>query len=150
MFNHSAVAVNGSTQSCDRFHKLKCSVSLGCSFDNEIYCGCPGGCRGKVACYLPMTAANVLYIDVCEYSPIRLPNMQDQKSLTLHSQSFSDWGRECVTISFAYKGSRYVIYERLHPIATRITQGARPKIMDMPLTVIFRMGQGAVLACFWS
>jgi len=144
------VAVNGYIPSCDRFYRLKSSVSLGCSFENELNCGCPGGCRRKVACYVPVKAANSRYLDVCDHSPIRSPKMQDQKSLTLRWRSFSEWGRECVTSSLAYRGSRYIIYERLYLIATQITQGARPKIIDSLLTVIFRMGQGAVLACFWS
>jgi hypothetical protein len=74
--------------------------------------------------------------------------MQDQKSLTLHWRSFSEWGRECVTSSFAYKDRLYRIYECLHPIATQITRDARPKIIDSPLTLICRMGQGAFLTCF--
>jgi len=78
------VAVNGYIQSCDLFYRLKRSVSLGCSFENELNCGCPGGCRGKVTWYLPIKAANSRYIDVCDHSPIRLPKMRDPKSLTLH------------------------------------------------------------------
>jgi len=144
------VAINDYIQSCDRFYRLKRSVSLGCSFENELNCGCPGGCHGNVACYLSIKAADSWYIDVCNHSPIGLPKMQDQKSLTLRWRSFSEWVRECVTFSFAYKSSLYLIYERLHPIATQITQGARPKIIESLLTLIFRMGQGAVFTCFWS
>ena len=144
------MAVNGQIHSCDRFYRLICSVSLGGSFEDEPNCGCPGGCRGNVSCYQPIKAANSRYIDVCDHSPIRLPKMQEQKSLTLCWRLFSQWGRECVTFSSAYKGSLYLIYERLHPIATQITQGASPKVIDSLLTLIFRMGQRAVLTCFWS
>jgi len=77
------VAVNGYIQSFDRFYWLKCSVSLGCSFENELNCGCLGGCRGNSAFYLPITAANSRYMDVCDHSPIRLPEMQVHKSLML-------------------------------------------------------------------
>jgi hypothetical protein len=143
------VAGNGYIQSCNRFHRLKCSVLLGCSLENKLHCGYPGGCHGNVACYQPIKPANSRYIDVCDHSPIRLPKMQDQKSLSLHWCSFSEWSRVCVTFSFASEGSLYLVYEHLHRIATQITQGARPKIIDSPLTLTFRMGQGAVLTGFW-
>jgi len=55
---------------------------------------------------------------------------------------------ECVTFSYAYKVSLYLIYERPHLIAAQITQGARPKIIDLPLTLIFRIGQRPVLTWF--
>jgi len=77
------VAVNGYIQSSDRFYWLKHPVSLGCSLENELKCGCLGGCRGNVACFLPIKAANSEFMDVCDYSPIGLPKMQVQKSLTL-------------------------------------------------------------------
>jgi hypothetical protein len=143
------VAVNGYIQSYHQFYRLKCSVSMSCSFESEQNCGCPEGCHVNVACYLPIKADNARYIDVCDHSPIRLPYMQDQKLLKLCWRSFSEWGKECVTFSFAYKGSLYLIYERLHPIATQMTQDARPQIIGSPLTIIFRMGQGAFLSCFW-
>jgi hypothetical protein len=38
--------------------------------------------------------------------------------------------------------------ERLHPMATQITQGARHNIIDQPLNLIFSMGQESVLTCF--
>ena len=143
------MAVNGNIQSCDRFHRLKHSVSLSCSIVNELNYGCPGDCPGNIACYLPIKAANSRYIDVCDHWPFRLPKMQDQQSLTLRWRSLSEWGRECVAFSFAYKGSLSLIYERLHPIATQIAQEVRPKIIDSPLTLIFRMGQGVFLTGFW-
>jgi hypothetical protein len=143
------VAVNGYIQSSNLFYWLKLSVSLGCSCENELNCGCLGGCRGNIACYLPIKAANSRYMDVCDQSQIRLPKIQVQKSLTLCWRSFSEWGRECVTFSFAYNCSLYLIYEHLHPIAAQMTQGARPKIIDSPLTLIFRMVQRPVLTSFW-
>jgi len=77
------VAVNGYIKSCARFYTLKRSVSLSCIFDNELNCGCLGGCRGNIACHLPIKAANSRYIDVCDRSPIGLLMIEDQKSLTL-------------------------------------------------------------------
>ena len=143
------MAVNRYIQSCNQLYRLKRSVSPRCNFRNELNCGCTGGCRGNIACYLPIKAADSRYIDFCDHSTIRLPKMQDQQSLTLRWGSFSECGRECVTFSSAYKCSLYLIYEHLHPIATQITQDARLKIIDLLLTLVFRMGQGVFIACFW-
>jgi len=41
-----------------------------------------------------------------------------------------------VALSFAQKASLYHIYEWLQPIATQITNDARPEIVDAPLTLI--------------
>ena len=71
-----------------------------------------------------------------------LPYLQDQKSLTLRWCSYSEWRREHVALSFSLKASQYHIYEWPQLIAMQITNDARPKIVDAPLTLIFRMGQG--------
>jgi len=80
-----------------------------------------------------------------------LPKMQGQKSLTLRRGSFLCWGREHVAFVFASKGGQYLICGGLQPIATQITQDARPKIIDTPLTLIVRMAQGAChyWFCLW-
>jgi len=65
-----------------------------------------------------------------------LPDLQDQKLLTLRWRSISEWGRECVASSSAYKAGQYRICEWPQPIATQITNEARPKIDDAPLTLI--------------
>jgi len=62
--------------------------------------------------------------------------MQAKKSLMLCWRSFSEWGRECVALSFAYKGGEYRIFEWPHPIAPQITQDAWPNIVDAMLTLI--------------
>jgi len=41
-----------------------------------------------------------------------------------------------VALSFAYKASQHRIYEWLQSIAMQITNDARPKILDAPLTLI--------------
>jgi len=43
----------------------------------------------------------------------QIPNLQDQKSLTLGRHSFSESGRERVAFCFAYEDSLSVIYECL-------------------------------------
>jgi len=74
--------------------------------------------------------------------------MPDHKWFTLSWRSFSWWGRERVASSSAYKGRQYLSNDFLQPIATQITHDARPKIIDTPLTLISRMGQGVCLSIF--
>jgi len=71
-----------------------------------------------------------------EHIAFDLPDLQDQKSLTLRWRSTSEWGREREAPSFAYKASQYPIYEWTQPIAKQITNDARPKIVDAPSTLI--------------
>jgi len=52
--------------------------------------------------------ANTSFMIVCIQSPPRLPMMQEQTSLTRHWLSCSGWGRECVSLVFNYKGSRFI------------------------------------------
>jgi len=74
--------------------------------------------------------------------------MEGQQSLTLRWRSFSWWGREHFTFSFAYKGSQYFVYDYVQPIAHKITQDTWPRIVDTTLTLIFMMGQGACYYLF--
>jgi hypothetical protein len=55
---------------------------------------------------------------------------------------------ERVTATFVSKYGQYLIYERVHPIATLFMHDARPQIIDAALTMMFRMGPGASLCCF--
>jgi len=50
-------------------------------------------------------------------------------------------GKKDVMHRFAWKGSKYIVYLLLPPINTYITQDAKPKMIDAPLTAIFGMGQ---------
>jgi hypothetical protein len=49
----------------------------------------------------------------------------------------------------AHKISQNSIYRHLWLSRALINHPARPKIVDAPLTLIFRMGQGACLFFFW-
>jgi len=71
----------------------------------------------------------------------RSPKIQHQKSLTLHWGSLSGWDRERVGIIFISEGSQYLDYEWRQPIAACLTQDAQPKLINAPLTLIFRFGQ---------
>jgi len=57
---------------------------------------------------LLINAAYNTFITVCIQLPLRLPKMQDQKSLTHRWLSFSAWGWECVSHIFEYKGGQYI------------------------------------------
>ena len=83
-----------------------------------------------------MKAANTLIMIRNKLIAFDLPDLQDQKSLKLNWRLISKWGRECEAHSFAYRASQYRIYERTQPIPKQITNDARPKIVDAPLTLI--------------
>jgi len=90
--------------------------------------------------FLPITMANYFITHQIDQFCDQLPNLQDHISLTLHWHSFSEWCREQVAVSIAHKCGHYFVYECWQPIGTRITQDARPSIIDAPLTLISRIG----------
>jgi len=90
--------------------------------------------------FLPIKAANSFSLHHSNQVSYWLPDLQDQKLLTLSWRSFSEWGGEHVAFSFANKGVLDLIHECLQPIATQITQNSRPKFIDAALMLIFRMG----------
>jgi len=64
---------------------------------------------GSVVCtLLPIKAANTLFMNVRNESPIRLSKMEVQKLLTLCSHSFSRWGREHISFLFVSNASNYI------------------------------------------
>jgi len=100
--------------------------------------------------YLPREAGNSSLMEVGDHVPLRLLKMRDLKSLMHSWCSFSWWGWERVTYSFAFIGGQYLRHDYLQPTAMQITQDARPKIVDTGLTLISMMGQGVCLFIFWS
>jgi len=66
----------------------------------------------------PIKAANTFSMHHSYQVAYSLPDLQDQKVLMLCWPSFSEWGRKRVAFFFAYKGSLYLIYECLQPIAS--------------------------------
>jgi len=60
--------------------------------------------------FLPLRAASISSMDVCNWLQLILPKMHSQKLLTLHCHSFSEWGSDCVTFSVACGGCQYVGY----------------------------------------
>jgi len=85
----------------------------------------------------------------CNQSPVRLPKMHRQKSLTLHRRSFSEWGSDHVIYSFPKKVCHYVGYGQHRPSHFAFTVHTRQKIVDALLTLIFRIGHGACCYYFW-
>jgi len=80
--------------------------------------------------------ANMLIIYRNDHIAFKLPDLQDETSLTHCWCWISEWGRERETGSFAYEASQYCMYEWSQPIAMQITNDARPKIIHAPLTLI--------------
>jgi len=71
---------------------------------------------------LPIKAANTAVILNYYQMSFTLPDLQDQKSLTLHWRLLSCWGNEYILHCLDWKGSKYIVYESLPDIAIQITQ----------------------------
>jgi len=91
---------------------------------------------------LLVKAACTSFMNVCIQLPLRLPKMQDQKSLTHRWLSFPGWGREHFSLVFDYKGGQYIRREQrytnvnilrlaigyLNATINRITRKPEPEI----------------------
>jgi len=66
------------------------------------------GAASVIVSLLGWNTANTSFMIVCIQSPSRLLMMQDQTSLTRCWLSCSGWGKECVSLVFSYKGSRFI------------------------------------------
>ena len=85
---------------CPRCKTLHCWGSVDSHFQDGA---------GRVSLLvLPIKHANTSVMNICNPWPLRLPKMQDQKSLTLHWRSFPGWCRECLSSFFDYKGGHYI------------------------------------------
>jgi len=103
----------------------------------------------KISCTaLPEKATITFYMSSHLNTTLRSPMLHDQTSLTLRWCSFSRWCRKHIAVVFASKASQYIIYIYLQPVAPWITQDAKPKLVDAPLTLIFTMWQGLYLNPF--
>jgi len=96
--------------------------------------------------FLPIKAARVVIMGVCQLTVLELTKMQDQKLLTLCWHSFLGGGRDIITRLRAYKGGQYCDYGQMLAYSQVIIQDARPEIGDAPLTLISRMRKQA---CHW-
>jgi len=84
-----------------------------------------------------------------EQITFQLPDIQDQKLLTIHWHSFSRSAREHVAFSLAYNGGQYStdVLQRLNHSSITCLTGL--KMVDALLTLIFRMGQPGCHFLFW-
>ena len=57
--------------------------------------------------FWPVKAANPTLIHHKGPVTFQLPDLQDWKLLTLRWRSFPEWGKECVSLGFCYKGGRF-------------------------------------------
>jgi len=64
-----------------------------------------------------------MYIANNSHITLWLTIMEGQQSLTLCWHSFSCWGREHFTVTVAYKGNQYFVYDSVQPITPQIIQG---------------------------
>jgi len=64
--------------------------------------------------------------------------MQDQKLLMLRWRSLLGGGDDIVNSNFALKGSRYIDYGLMSIHSALSVHDAKPKIIEGPLTLIFR------------
>jgi len=86
--------------------------------------------------FFHIKAANTLIIYRNDHIAFELPDLHNQKSLMLCWRSISEWGREREARSFADQASQYHMWEWSLPIATHITNDARPNMVDGPLMLI--------------
>jgi len=82
-------------------------------------------------------------MDVYNQSEHKLPKMRSYKLFTLRWRSFSGCGRENVALVFPSKPFQYLTNGCRQPIGKWITQDAKLRIVDAPLTLILGMQQGA-------
>jgi hypothetical protein len=92
--------------------------------------------------FFPWKAVITLFMNGRSQSPLRLHKMHSQKSLTLLSGSLSEWGCSRVIYCSAKEGCQYVGYEWQQPGHFSITVHVKQKIVDAPLQLILRIGQG--------
>jgi hypothetical protein len=96
----------------------------------------------------PIKAGKNFFISCYNLSELWFPRRHDQKLLVLRWCTFSWRGREGIATCFAYKGWQKLLYDWVQPIRGVISQDARTKIVDSPLTLIFIIGQGGYCILF--
>ena len=82
-------------------------------------------------------------MDECHRTAPALSNIQGQKSLTLRGCSFLGHRYNVAESIFAWNGGQQLDYGLLSSLSPLIIEGGRLKIVDPPLTLIFR----AMLRC---
>jgi len=75
--------------------------------------------------------------------------MHSHNWLMFRWRLFSQWGSDRIIYSFAREGYRYIGYGLQRPRYFPIPAVTRLQIIDAPLMLIFRMGQGACCCYIW-
>ena len=68
------------------------------------------GAESVLLSLLRIQIANMSVMHNGDPITVQWPYLQDHKSLTLQWRSFSEWGRDCAVVSFAYKSCQYISY----------------------------------------
>jgi len=96
--------------------------------------------------------AKTEYMDFNSHSALCQTMIKGPRSMTLRWRTFPWWGRERVAYFFVYKGWQHSYYVWLLPNCVFSTQLTGPEMIDAPLTLIFKMGQGVsgFLFCIYT
>ena len=98
--------------------------------------------------YLPIMVANCSFIGVCNQEPFRLPQLQDQKLVTLHWRSFSRWCRERVSFSLPIKDANASIMCIHYHVAFLLPDLQDQKLLTLRWRSFWRWGRERVTFCF--
>jgi len=91
--------------------------------------------------YLTRKAASSTITSECRHSTIALSKIQVKQSLTLCSPLFFGWGNESVNHILSYNADKHIHFGVMWQCSPLIVECERLKIIDAPLTLIFRMGK---------
>jgi len=128
------------TQNC--WHSVDNPLTLyWCSVDNPLTLCWHSvwGVAVSTHTIIPIKATNTSIMNKCRITALGLYKMQHPKLLTLCWRSFLDLGWDHVAFSFAHQGCQYVdcSYKRANGLPMDLL--TRPKTIDAPLTLTFRM-----------
>jgi len=111
-------------------------------------------------CYSLCDVVIIVYIHFFDcFCSLKGSRRRDDSSVNDMSCDYPGGCRGNIPSVSASKGCQVIFYECLWSGATQITEDARPKIVDPPLTLIFKMGLGGYcnlfcqyrqqILCFW-
>ena len=126
--------MNNSEQITSQTPYLQDQLSLTLRWRSFSACGCY-----HVTFSLAYKSGPYVDYGYCEQIASQMTHLQDQILLTLCWRSFSAWGCYRLAVTFAYTGGQYVRYGQQRANHFPINRLTRPKIIDSPLMLIFRM-----------
>jgi len=81
--------------------------------------------------FLPLKAANIASMDVCNQVELRIPKMQNWKLLTLRWRSFSELGSDRLAVSLAYTAANMSVMHNSDQIMIQL-----PYLQDQKLLML--------------